>query len=168
MWLHCGIPVLASTSSALLLVTCTCVCASHQTVRVFLSFGASTVTTLKYLALLAAGGIRLVYSRWVISATTWSCCQVGWQSMDCLGITLRVCAWAGHSLKGTYILNLCFCPSTGAWSNPTKEGIFFIWNVYEKTLCFPAGVQNIHRKGLVFLSCQLPVLGCLAFMDFLG
>lgn len=77
--------------------------------------------------------------------------------------------WAGHSLGGTYRLSfLCFCASAGAWTNPTKEGIFFFENVYEKPLCFPAGVQNIYRKGLVLLSCQLPVLRCLAFMDFLG
>lgn len=79
-------------------------------------------------SLFVVGGMRLVYSRWVICATTWSCCcWVGWQSMDSLWITLCVCAWAGHSLEGTYRLSfLCFCPSVGTWSNPTKEGIFFI------------------------------------------
>lgn len=59
------------------------------------------MTSLKYLALFAVGEMRLVYSRWVISATMWNCCQVGWQSTDCLWITLCECAWAGHSLEGT-------------------------------------------------------------------
>lgn len=153
----CIVDSLASASSALLLVTCTRVCASHQTVGVF--FGASTVTSLKYLALFAVGEMRLVYGRWVISATTWRCCRVGWQSMDCLRITLCVCAWAGHSLEGTYGLSfLCFWASAGAWSNPTKEGIFFFENVYEKPLCFPAGVQNILRKGLAIACPQMPCL----------
>lgn len=141
----CIVDSLSRLQPALLLVTCTCVCASHQTVRGFL--GASTLTSLKYLALFAVGEVRLVYSRWVISATMWSCCQVGWQSMDSLWITLCVCAWAGHSLEDTYGLSfLCFCASAGAWSNPTKEGIFFFENVYEKPLCFPAGVHNILRN----------------------
>lgn len=126
------------------------------------------MTSLKYLALFAVDGMRMVYSKWVISATTWSCCLVGWRSIDCFWITLCVCAWAGHSLKGTYRLSLCFCLSAGAWSNPTKGSIFLFENVYEKPLCFPAGVQNIDRKGLVLLSCQLSVLRCLAFTDFLG
>lgn len=78
----------------------------------------------------------------------------------CLGWALS----GGH--LGTELLG--FCASAGAWSNPTKEGIFFFENVYEKPLSFPAGVQNILRKGLVSLSCQLSVLRCLAFMDFLG
>lgn len=162
-----GIPCLGF-SQLCHVATCTCVCASHRTVRGFLSFGASTVTSLKHLALFAVGGMRLVYSRWVISATTWSCCQVGWQSTDCLWITLHVCAWAEHSLEGIYRLNFCFYSSAGAWSYPTKEGIFLFENVYENPLCFPDGVQNIHRKGLVLLPCQLPVLRCLACMDFLG
>lgn len=105
----------------------TCVCASHQTVvffgLVWFFFWASTVTFLKYLALFAVGGMSLVCSRWIISATT--CCQVGWQSMDCLWITLCVYAWAGYSMEGTYGLDfLYFCPSARAWSNLTKESIF--------------------------------------------
>lgn len=43
-----------------------------------------------------------------------------------------------------------WCVSAVAWSNPIKEGCFFFKNVYEKPLCFPADIQTIHRKGLVF------------------
>lgn len=60
------------------------------------------------------------------------------------------------------------CVSAVARSNPVKEGCFFFKNMYEKPLCFPAGIPTVHRKSVVFLSFQVPALGCLAFMDFLG
>lgn len=159
MALHCGFPALASASSALpLLLPLALVFVPHTTLSglfvlfcFFVCFGAGTVTSLKYLALFAVGGMGH------------SCCHVGWQSMDCLWITLCVPG------LGTYGLSfLCFCPLAGAWSNPTKEGIFLNLKMCMKSLCFPAGVQNIHKKGLVLLSCQLPVLRCLALTEFLG
>lgn len=69
--------MLASASSALLHVPCSRVCASHQTVAVF--FGASTVTSLKYLALFVVGEMRLVYSRCHVEllprgVAVWSVC----------------------------------------------------------------------------------------------
>lgn len=132
------------------------------------------MTSPKYLALFAVGEMRLVYSRWLISATTWSCCQEGWQSVECLWmIFVCVCAWAGHSLEGTLdwtdlLVLLVDVRQLGPGQIPHKRVHFFFENVCEKPLCFPAGIQNIHRKGLVLLSCQLAVLRCLAFMDFLG
>lgn len=116
-------------------------------------------------SLFVVGGMRLVYSRWVICATTWSCCcWVGWQSMDSLWITLCVCAWAGHSLEGTYRLSfLCFCPSVGTWSNPTKEGIFFIWKCVWKASFLSSWCSEYSQKWLHFvtLSIACPQMPCL-------
>lgn len=82
MGLHCGFPALASASSALqLLLLLSLVFVPHTTLSglfVFFCFGASTVTSLEYVALFAVDGMGH------------SCYHVGWQSMDCLWITLCV------------------------------------------------------------------------------
>lgn len=98
-------------------------------------FGASTLTSLKYLALFAVGEVRLVYSRWVISATMWSCCQVGWQSMDCLWITLCVCVPGLGTLWRT-LTDWVSCASVhqmGPGEIPQKR-VFFSLKMYMKNL----------------------------------
>lgn len=114
----------------------------------------------------AAGEMRLVYSRWLITAITWKCCQVGCQSMDCLWMACLSAPGQGAFQRAfmdwpSYASGCC--ASALAWSNPIKEGCFFFKDVYGKPLCFPAGIQTIHRKGLGFfiLSSACPHVPCL-------
>lgn len=133
VWLHCGFPVLASASSASYLSLALVFVPHTRLSGVF--FGASTLTSLKYLALFAVGEVRLVYSRWVISATMWSCCQVGWQSMDCLWITLCICVPGLGTLWRT-LTDWVSCASVhqmGPGEIPQKR-VFFSLKMYMKNL----------------------------------
>lgn len=99
---------------------------------------------------------------------------MGWQCGvfvdDPLCVCLRWTLSGGHLRTDLLVLlvDVHQLYDQGPGQIPHKRVAFFFENVYEKPLCSPTGIQNIHRKFFVLLLCQLPVLRCLAFMDFLG
>jgi len=81
--------------------------------------------------------MRCVYGRWLISAATWNCCQVGCQVMDCLWMACFVCPRAGHFPDGLYGLTFLsfwlMCVSCGL-VKPHIRGLFFSLKMCMKSL----------------------------------
>lgn len=127
IWLYCSIS--CPGSSQLCPITChlhLCLCLTLDCKWVFLEQALWLLWSI-WLNF-AAGEMRLVYSRWLISATMWNCCQVGCRSKD-------------------HLWTACFM---GSRAGRFPEGIYGLTTLHFWSMCVSCGLVKALTKGLFF------------------